>query len=295
LTRKAIFGSLLERPGESMDNQNAENARLIAIVTVRREHGKLPFIRVETEPDASQACVARSMEVAVPKDLLARLPAGQYTIARTMRSGSRIVSAPKDCPSGLIDAIINALLEPMDVALHQLRDALLAVPDDEACARIVGDLYGTLFGCMVEDDTAMEIRPGFSSVIVTSQPSGLDNPARVADDKKVRAWRTVLSAFPYPVVFIHDGRSVRAFLGIVRDDLPFSKLLLKRIRAGILRVHDDQLNAKAREAFVTLTESVDRFRTYADRIGHAFDFDHGTAVIEGVGTVVYQGGGYGDA
>lgn len=272
-----------------MDNVTSENARLTAIVTVRRVAGKSPVARVATDPDSSQVEVSKRMEDAIPMDLVRRLPAGQYRIVRTLRAGSRMASSPP-CPSDLLDQLIDCLLEPMDDLHRALRQALDFVPDAEATDWIAFDLFEKALQEMVENGTLADARPGRFRVIVCSHPSGLDNPESVADKKGVVSSRGVLASAEWPVLFLYDEGGLRAFLGATEDDRPFRGLIVERVRRQLDLVQRSALDRAVREAFDDLAQKADRHRSYADHLGHAFGIDR-QRVGETEEVVIFQNGG----
>ena len=271
-------------------NMTPENARLTVTVTVRREAKKPPVVRVTTDPASSQNTLSRTMEESVPDDLVRRLPAGQYRIARTMRSGSWMASSPP-CLQELLERLIDCLLEPMDDAFRSLRQALSYVPDADGADWIAFELLETALQEMIENGTLSDIRPGRFRVIVCSYPSGLDNPESVADKKKgAVSSRGVLSKSEWPVLYVYEEGGIRAFLGVTEDDHPFRDLIEKRVRSQVDRVQAAAFDRAVREAYDAIARSADQYRSYAEHLGRAFKLD-GPRSEGPEEIVVYQNGG----
>ncbi|MEI6511118.1 MAG: hypothetical protein WCO25_03695 [Candidatus Uhrbacteria bacterium] len=278
-----------------MDNESPETAKLTVRVFVRNvREERWPNVSVTTVPDSVGSSVARGIRAAISDHVVRMLPAGQFQFDKSAASKYTDARLPAGWTTQNLRNLTCQIQSPVDAAFLRLREALSAVPDEETAARIVRDLYASIFHRMVVDGTATDARPGFGKVIACRQPAELDSIERHARDRDATVWREELSATRYRAVFVHENRGVVAYVGVAPGEWPFGSLVTERYDRVIARVHDRAAAETAHETFQALARTARQTQFFSDAIGRAYRFA-GKPVFDDGHPVPLMGGGTGEA
>lgn len=276
-----------------MDNESQETAKLTVCVFVQREGG-VPSVRVTTVPDSVGSGVARAIHAVITPRVLNELRVGCFQFEKTRVSRYEDARIPAGWTQKNVRDLIWLIQAPIDRAFVRLREALSAVPDDPTAAKVVRDLYQSLFAHMVADETITDARPGFCKVVACRNPTEMEEFELQASRRKARHWRQEPVAMPHRVLFVHEGRSVTAYVGVVPAEWPFGSLLTQGYDRAIARVHDETLAIVARETAQALARVARQSQFFSGSIARSFRFPDVSVTIDGQPGPLMRGG-LGDA
>lgn len=256
-----------------MDNESPETAKLTVRVLVRDVRGeRWPNVSVTTVPDSVGSSVARGIRAAISEHVARMLPAGQFQFEKTAASKYTDARLPPGWTPQNLRNLTWQIQAPVDAAFLRLREALSAVPDEETASRIVRDLYQSLLTHMVVDGTVTDARPGFCKVVACRNPSEFEEFELRALRGKVRHWRQAPVATPHRVLFVHEGRTVTAYVGVVPSEWPFGNIVTSGFDRAIALVHDETLAIVAHETVQALARTARQTQFFSNAVARSFRF-----------------------
>lgn len=265
-----------------MDNDSPETARLTVRVFVRHERGeRYPSVRVTTEPDSVGSSVARAIHAIITPRVLSELRGGCFQFEKTNTSRYEDAVQPPGWTQKNVRDLTWLIQSPIDRAFVRLREALSAVPDEATATRTVRDLYQSLIAQMVADETVTDARPGFCKIVACRYPTEMDAFELLALRAKARHWRQQPVAMPHCVLFVHEGRSVTAYIGVVPAEWPFGNLVTQGFDRAIASVHDETLAVVAHETAHALARTARQSQFFSGFVARSFRFPDPSVTVDG--------------
>lgn len=264
-----------------MNNDSLKTARLTVRVSVRDSRSGWPNVSVTTEPDSIGSSVALAIQAAIPPHVYNRLPAGTFQFEKTDTSKYGDLAVPKGWSLLNARQLVSAIQGSIDRAFVRLREALSAVPDEATATRTVRDLYQSLISHMVADETVTDARPGFCKIVACRYPTEMDAFELRALRAKARHWRQQPVAMPHCVLFVHEGRSVTAYVGVVPAEWPFGNIVTQGYDRAIALVHDETLAVVAHETAQALARTARQSQFFSGFVARSFRFPDPSVTVDG--------------